>query len=90
MELDRDEVSGRTKRREIVRGREILMTVGIEFCGLRVKDLAAGLGVIYDTASLWGRRGARRRVEDRAFAGRVDEVAAAIASHPSPAGDPAS
>lgn len=89
LEIGRHEVSGRTKRREVVRAREILMTIGVELYGLRVKDLAAELGVVYDTASLWGRRGARRRVEDRGFAGKVDEVAAAIASPPSTTRDPA-
>jgi putative transposase len=79
LEIPLDEVSGRTKRRDVVRAREILMTIGVELYGLRVKDLAAELGVKYDTASLWGRRGAKRRMEDRAFADKADDVATAIA-----------
>jgi hypothetical protein len=51
------EAVGRTKRSEVVRAHEILMVLGVERCSLRVKELASALGVRYDTASLWGRRG---------------------------------
>ena len=79
LEIGRDEIVGRTKRHEVVRAREILMTVGVERFNLRVKDLASELGVKYDTASLWGRRGAKRRSEDRDFAKRAESVVRAVA-----------
>ncbi|MEN8164407.1 MAG: transposase [Acidobacteriota bacterium] len=82
LEISSEEVSGRTKRQEVVRAREILMTLGVERYGLRVTRLAAVLGVRYNSASLWGRRGATRRMEDRAFAGWMDEIDAIIASSP--------
>ncbi|MEJ2189016.1 MAG: hypothetical protein P8Y93_06280 [Acidobacteriota bacterium] len=34
----------------------------------RLEDLAAEIGVEHDPASLWGRRGAKRRSEGRDFA----------------------
>jgi len=80
LELNQDEIAGRTKRRDVVRAREMLIAIGVERYGLRVKDLADELGVKYDTASLWGRRGAKRRTENRAFAKRADTVVAAVAS----------
>ncbi len=75
-----EEVSGRGKRQEVVRVREILMTLGVERYGLRVTEMAAALGVRYNSASLWGRRGATRRQGDRAFAEKLDEVDAIVAS----------
>jgi REP element-mobilizing transposase RayT len=74
------EVVGRTKRSEVVRAREILLVLGVERYGLRVKDLASALGVRYDTASLWGRRGAKRRAEDDRFRSQLEEVDAILAS----------
>ena len=77
-----EEVSGRGKRQEIVRAREILMTLGVERYGLRVTEMVAVLGVRYNSACLWSRRGATRRQEDRAFAETLDGVDAIIASSP--------
>jgi REP element-mobilizing transposase RayT len=80
LNVDFIEVSGRAKNREVVRAREILMTLGVERYHLRVKDLATELGVRYDTASLWGRRGANRRAADHQFLSRIDEVDSILAS----------
>lgn len=80
LRVDFAEAVGRTKNREVVRAREIIMTLGVERYGLRVKDLASHLGVRYDTASLWGRRGAKRRVEDSQFLARIDEIDSILAS----------
>jgi REP element-mobilizing transposase RayT len=82
LEITREEVAGKTKRREVVRAREILISLGIERYGLKVKEMVTTLQVNYDTACLWGRRGAQRRAGDADFAGRVDEVDAAVASTP--------
>ena len=77
-----EELSGRGKRREIVRAREILMTLGVERYGLRVTEMAAILGVRYHSACLWSRRGASRRQEDQAFSEKLDWVDAIVASSP--------
>ena len=78
--ISRDEISGRTKQQNVVRTREILMALGVGRYKLRVKDLATNLGVPYDTASLWGRRGATRRKDDHDFAERMDEIDAMISA----------
>jgi hypothetical protein len=77
-----EELSGRGKQPEVVRAREILMTLGAERYGVRVTELAAVLGVRYHSACLWSRRGATRRREDQAFAERLDSVDALLASSP--------
>ncbi len=82
LNIDITEATGRTKRPEVVRAREVLLTLGVERYGLRVKDLASVLGVRYDTASLWGRRGAKRRVEDERFRSQIDEVDSMLAASP--------
>lgn len=74
-----EEVAGRTKRTHAVRARELILTLGVERYGLRVKDLAAALGVRYDTASLWGRRGARRRRDDGGFGRQMNELDTVLA-----------
>ena len=81
--VDLEDVSGRAKRREVVRAREFLMSLGVERYGQRVTALAASLGVRYDTASVWGRRGAHRRRSDPAFQRRLDEVDELLAATPS-------
>lgn len=50
--------------------------------GLRVTEISTALNVRYDTASLWGRRGASRRANDRGFLDRLDEIDAILASSP--------
>jgi len=82
LEITRKEVAGRTKRREVVRAREILISLGVERYHLKVTEMAAALQVKYDTASLWGRRGADRRAGDVDFACRMDEVDSSVASTP--------
>ena len=77
-----EEVSGRGKRQDVVRAREVLMTLGVERYGLRVTEMAGILGARYNSACMWSRRGATRRQEDRAFAEKMDGVDAIIASSP--------
>jgi REP element-mobilizing transposase RayT len=84
LEVNLDDVAGRTKRQEVVRAREIIMTLAIERYDLRLTDLAALSGVRYDAASLWGRRGAQRRVTDPDFRRRIEEIDnALLATQPS-------
>lgn len=82
------ELSGRGKRREVVRAREILMTLGAERYGLRVTEMAAVLGARYHSACLWSRRGATRRHENQAFSEKLDRVDAILASSPSDETEP--
>lgn len=82
LKIAREDVAGGTKRREVVRARELLFSLGVERYGLKVTEIAAALQVNYDSASLWGRRGAQRRADNAAFARRVEEVDAAVASSP--------
>ena len=80
--VDIEEMAGRTKRREVVRARELLTTLAVERYGLRVTDISTALNVRYDSASLWGRRGANRRVSDQGFLNRLDEIDAILATSP--------
>lgn len=80
--ISREEVAGGTKRRDVVRAREILFSLGVERYCLKVTEMAAALQVNYDSASLWGRRGAERRAGSAEFARRAEDVDAAVASTP--------
>jgi REP element-mobilizing transposase RayT len=51
-----------------------------------VTEMAAVLAVRYHSACLWRRRGAARRQDDHAFAKKLDNVDATIASSPPPEG----
>lgn len=82
LEVSPDEVSGRGKRTEVVRAREILMTLGVERYGLRVTEMASVLSVRYHSACLWSRRGASRRCNDPGFARTLDAVDTVVASTP--------
>jgi putative transposase len=82
LDINITEVTGRTKLPEVVRTREILVSLGVERYGLRVKGLASVLGVRYDTASLWGRRGAKRRAKDDRFRSQIDAIDSMLASSP--------
>jgi len=82
LKITREEVASGTKRREVVRAREILFSLGVERYGLKVTEMAAALQVNYDSASLWGRRGAERRAGNADFARRAEEVDSAVASTP--------
>lgn len=82
LNVDIEEMAGRTKKRKVVRARELLTTLAVERYGLRVTEISTALNVRYDTASLWGRRGANRRANDRGFLDRIDEIDAILASSP--------
>ena len=67
-EVERDELSSRSRQQSIVRIRDLIGLIGVERYGVMVKDLATSLGKSEDGVSLWVRRGARRREEDADFA----------------------
>ena len=56
-----EELSGRGRAKTVVRAREILAVTGVERYGLRVKDIAMGLGKHPVTGTTWVMRGVRRR-----------------------------
>ena len=59
--------------------RRIVATLGMERGSQKGTELAAALGKNPDVVSWWARHGVRRRLEDAAFARRIDELDAALA-----------
>lgn len=82
LKISTKEVASGTKQRDVVRAREILFSLGVERYGLKVTEMATALQVNYDSASLWGRRGAQRRAGNAEFARKAEEVDSAVASTP--------
>lgn len=74
MGVSREQLGSRTKARQVVRTRELVVTLGVERYDLKVRELAVATGARYDTVSLWGRRGAQRRCGDPAFNQVFDEL----------------
>jgi len=66
--VKREDLASRSRHPEIVRSRDLVSLVGVERYGVKVKELAASLGKSDDGVSVSVRRGARRRLEDEAFA----------------------
>ena len=59
--------SGRRKDENTARLRELLTLIGVEVCGLRVKDLAEGMRMNPGSASRALARASQREREDRTF-----------------------
>jgi len=78
MGVEREELGGRTKERQVVRTRELVVTLGVERYDLKVRELAVAMGARYDTVSLWGRRGARRRRIDEELGRQLDALDAEL------------
>jgi len=77
--VDFVEFAGRGRRPETVRMRELLTVVGVERYRVSVKELAEVFGRSRVTVSSWAGRGRAKRVADKAFAKRVDELDSRIA-----------
>jgi putative transposase len=69
-----EELASRERGAELIEARELVGSLAIERWGVEVKALAAALGKSRDGVSLWVRRAARRRCNDRHFAARLDEL----------------
>jgi putative transposase len=69
----------RQRGRAVVRGRELLAVVGVERYGLRVLDIAEGLGKSQDAITKAIARGSRRRREDPEFRAALDLLDSSIA-----------
>jgi len=72
--IDLDEVSGRGKRPDIARARELLASLGVERYHLQVKRIAEALKKHPVTATGWVMRGVRRRTDDPDFKRRYEEL----------------
>ncbi|HPS79746.1 MAG TPA: transposase [Thermoanaerobaculaceae bacterium] len=68
-------LTGRGQRRGLTRARELVMLLGVETCGLRVKDLAAQLGRDPGTASRLYTQAVKARAEDPTLAVAAEAVA---------------
>lgn len=69
-----EDLSGRERGAARVEARELIGGLAVERWGVQVKALAAALGKSRDGVSLWVRRAAQRRREDREFAAELDEL----------------
>jgi len=65
--VDIDDLRSRRRSQELVRARELLMVLGVERYGLKVKDLARELRKSPDGMTQTIARSARRRIRDSAF-----------------------
>ena len=72
--VQQEDLASRSREAGIVRSRDLVSLIGVERYGVKVKDLAASLGKSEDGISLSARRGARRRVEDEAFANDAEAL----------------
>jgi hypothetical protein len=70
-----DVLGGRQQDGATTEAREALVLVGTERLRLRLSTLAAELGQSAETASRWISRGARRRLDDPAFADTIARLA---------------
>lgn len=73
-----ERLGGRAQDRETTLAREALVLVGTERYRLRLNDLARVLAKSPDTLAHWVSRGARRRLDDPAFAAFVARLAAEL------------
>jgi REP element-mobilizing transposase RayT len=66
------ELASRTRRRDVVEVRRLLITLGRERWGQKAKDLGAALGKKADTISYIAREGIRQRLENEGFSKRYE------------------
>ena len=80
--LDVEAIGGRSRGEGLQRARQLVMLIGVERCGLRVKDLAAVIGRGAGSASrLYGQATVHRRAEP-AFAALAERVMGALRGSP--------
>jgi hypothetical protein len=68
------ELAGGSRVPHLVEARELVGTLAVERWGIGVKTLAEALGKSRDGVSHWVRRGAAKRSESGAFAGRLEDL----------------
>ena len=77
--VDIAELRSRRRAEELVRARELLMILGVERFGLKVKDLARQLRKSPDGMTQTIARAARKRTEDKAFRRDLNKLDRALA-----------
>jgi putative transposase len=80
LNVDVEGLRSRQRSPELVRARELVMVLGVERYGLKVRELAAALGKSPDGMSHALARGVRRRVDDEPFRVDLEELDGAIAT----------
>ncbi|MCP4901113.1 MAG: hypothetical protein GY906_29435 [bacterium] len=77
--VELDVLRGRARARDAVEARELLVTLGAERYGLKVKELTIVLGKSVQAGSEYVSRGIRRRQEDEGFRKRFEALDRKIA-----------
>ena len=77
--LDEQDLRSSSRTVELVEGRELLMTLGVERYRLRVKELAEKVCKSPDGMSQTLARGVRRRAQDDDFRNRLGDLDHAVA-----------
>ena len=78
--VDVNSIRSRNQAQDLVRAREVVMVLGVERYGLRVKDLARAMKKSPDGMSKSLARAVQRRTEDEEFRGWLDRMDQAIAA----------
>ena len=73
-EIDPEQLASRARDHEIAEARRLVVTLGAERWDQNRQDLARVLNKNPDVVSWWVGEGARRRVDDPAFAARLDDL----------------
>ncbi len=74
LKIDVADLASRTRQRQVVEARRLLLTLGRERWSQRAKDLGAALGKKADTISYIAREGIKRRLENDDFAKRYEAL----------------
>jgi REP element-mobilizing transposase RayT len=72
--MEMEDLAGRGQRKEVVRARELLATLGVERYGIQVKALAEALDKHPVTGSVWVRRGVQRCRQDCTFRAKYERL----------------
>ena len=78
--VDIDDLRSRRRSQELVRACQLLMILGVERYGLKVKDLAVGLRKFPDGMTQRLARSDRRRIRDCAFLVNLNKLNLSLAS----------
>ncbi len=79
-----EELSSPRRDRQTVRAREVVIALGVERYGQRVRALAAVLGRTADQVSRWAGQGSRRKATEPEFLRRLEATDETIAGRGEP------
>ena len=74
LEIGVADLASRSRQRDVVEARRLILALGRERWGQRAKDLGTALGKKADTISYLAREGIRQRLEDEGFSGRYEAL----------------